>query len=183
MHTRHQGLRPARVSRPHTATSVAPSGCPHSGVSRSAWAWASGADLEPGDTALRPHRSVPWPWPPPSCGDFIQTGAVTRITQRAARPAPPRPARDSELGGCKERGVLTSWRPSPALVATAPAPRGGAGGGGAWPWKLAPPFGGELLALTSEDACQDSQEVHRGSSQRPASHKTQNRLCGVSVRR
>lgn len=126
MHTRHQRRRPAelgtslgtslgwcgRISRPQTAASVAPSGCSRGGVSPFAWAWASGADLEHGDTALQPHRSVPWPWSPPSCGAFIQTGAVS-LNNSAGHTPRPGPRGTPELGGCKERGVLTSAEADP----------------------------------------------------------------------
>uniref|UniRef100_A0ABK0LFE8 Cerebral dopamine neurotrophic factor n=1 Tax=Rattus norvegicus TaxID=10116 RepID=A0ABK0LFE8_RAT len=112
VHTRRQRPRPAelwtslgwsrRVSRPQTTASVAPSRCPRGSVSSFAWVWASGADLEPGDTALWPHRSVPWPWPPPSCGAFIQTGAVSP-NNSAGRTPRPGPRGTPELGGlCKE---------------------------------------------------------------------------------
>lgn len=159
MHTRRQReLRTSlagsrRDSRPQTAASVAPSGCPRGGVSPFAWPWAPGADLEPGDTALRPHRPVPWSWTPPSCGAFIQTGAVSPRSSAGRTPRPGLPG-TPELGGCVERGVLTSVEADPCRGGhrACAARWGGVGRGRSLPWKLALPLTGSLLALTWEDA-------------------------------
>lgn len=126
MHTRHRGAGPAgpwspRVSGPQPSASVPSSRCPRGGVpstSSSSGAWAFGADPAAGDSALQPHLSAPGLRPPPSCGAFIQTGAVSPSSS-AGRTHSPGPRGTPEQGGSKYRGVLTSRRPTP----TAGGPR------------------------------------------------------------